>query len=140
MIKWIISAALLSASISLIGNTSSNHQEITMEHMNLPPKHLYKILSLRNWQDTQGSKTVQLSTEDDVFIHLSTEDQLQRIIEKYWADTSELVILKIDSSKLQGELRLEANPGGTNKYYHLYNGLIPFSSIREAKIIYPHKN
>lgn len=28
------------------------------------------------------------------------------------------------------------NPGGANKYYHLYNGYIPFESVLEAKIVY----
>lgn len=104
--------------------------------MNQSPPCLYKVLSLRNWQATQNRKTVQLSAEDDAFIHFSTKDQLEKIIEKYWVDAPQLVILKIDSSKLEGELIFELNAGGSTKYYHLYNGFIPFSSILESKIVY----
>lgn len=104
--------------------------------MNQSPQCLYKVLSLRNWQATQNRKSIQLSAEDDAFIHFSTEDQLQRIIGKYWADAPQLVILKIDSSKLEGELIFETNAGGSTKYYHLYKGFIPFSSILESRIIY----
>lgn len=103
--------------------------EITTEEMNHPPQYLYKILSLSNWQASQSKKTTQLSAEDDAFIHLATQDQLERIIAKYWADAPQFVILKIDSHKLEGKLVFEANPGGTTKYYHLYNGFIPFDSI-----------
>lgn len=44
-----------------------------------------------------------------------------------------MVILKINTSKLIGEMVFESNPGGVAKYYHLYRGYIPFESILEAK-------
>jgi uncharacterized protein (DUF952 family) len=59
---------------------------------------------------------------------------LDKIIEKYWAGVSEYVVLKIETAKLSGKLVLEANPAGTNKYYHLYNGSIPSNAIVESKI------
>lgn len=81
----------------------------------------------------KSDKQVHLSSMDADFIHFSTEDQLDRIIGKYWADIPEYVVLKIETAKLPGELVFEANPGGTSKYYHLYNGSIPRSSIVESK-------
>lgn len=99
------------------------------------PKYLYKILSLRSWQASQHSKRLTLPIEDDAFVHLSRDDQLERIILKYWPNATQYVILKIDTAKLQGKLVFEANPGGTSRYYHLYDGHIPFSSIVESKII-----
>ncbi|MBP9842197.1 MAG: peptide deformylase [Simkaniaceae bacterium] len=136
MKKWLITTYLFTVSFSLSGNESVNHKEITMEEINQSPQYLYKVLSLRNWQATQNRKTVQLSAEDDAFIHFSTEDQLERIIGKYWADAPQLVILKIDSNKLEGKLAFESNAGGSTQYYHLYNGFIPFNSILESKIVY----
>jgi uncharacterized protein (DUF952 family) len=96
------------------------------------PDFLYKILSMDDWK--KSGKTVHLPSMDADFIHLSTEDQLDKIIEKYWADAREYVVLKIETAKLSGKLVLEANPGGTNKYYHLYNGSIPVSAIVESKV------
>lgn len=96
------------------------------------PTYLYKVLSLDGW--AKSSETVHLSSMDAKFIHLSTEDQLDKIVEKYWAGVSEYVILKIETDKLPGKLVLEANPGGTNKYYHLYNGSIPLNAIVESEI------
>lgn len=100
------------------------------------PHYLYKILSLRNWQATQNRKTVSLAAEDASFIHLSTEDQLEKVIAKYWSEADQYVILKIDCSKLEGKLVYETNPGGTNKYFHLYEGFIPFHAILESTIVY----
>jgi len=91
--------------------------------------YLYKILSKENWEKSKGKEALHLPQEDEEFIHLSTEDQLKKIIEKYWKKVPEFFILKIDAEKLPGDLRFEANPGGTNKYYHLYNGYIPHRAI-----------
>lgn len=104
---------------------------------NETPKYLYKILSKHNWQSTQEKKIVALSADDDAFIHFSKEDQLERILGKYWSEEAEAVILKIDSSRLQGRLVYETNPGGSAKYYHLYEGVIPFQAIVESKITSP---
>ncbi|MES2274264.1 MAG: peptide deformylase [Chlamydiota bacterium] len=100
------------------------------------PKYLYKILSSKHWQASQNRKTVILSANDDAFIHFSKEDQLDRILAKFWSDAPQFVVLKIDTEKLEGDLVYEANPGGSAKYYHLYQGFIPFGSIAESKIVY----
>jgi len=100
------------------------------------PDFLYKILSSRNWRATEARKVVRLSPEDQEFIHFSTEKQLDRIVEKYWSDAAEFAILKVDTSKIEGELVYEANPGRENKYWHLYEGGIPFEAIAEAKVVY----
>lgn len=135
--KNLLTIACLSVlSLSLVGNeTSVLNKEITMQETNQPPQYLYKILSLENWEATQNKKTAHLSAEDDAFIHFSTQDQLDRIIGKYWSEVPQFVILKIDSNKLEGKLVFETNPGRITKYYHLYDGFIPFNSIVESKIV-----
>lgn len=107
-------------------------EEMTKEPV---PPYLYKVISTTNWKISQRADAIQLSSEDKPFIHLATEDQLDRIIAKYWAEASEYVILKIDTKKLQGRLVLETNPGGSHKYYHLYEGNIPFDAIVESRTI-----
>ncbi|HEX2583141.1 MAG TPA: DUF952 domain-containing protein [Chlamydiales bacterium] len=99
-------------------------------NMEEKPTYLYKVLSTDDW--AKSRETVHLSSMDADFIHLSTEDQLDRIIKKYWTGVSKYIVLKIETAKLPGELILEANPGGTNKYYHLYNGSIPLTAIVES--------
>lgn len=120
--------------------TSFNGAE-TMEKKNIEeslqaPKYLYKILSSYQWESSIDANIVVLPAEDLNFVHLAKEDQLNGIIEKYWSEARQLVILKVESSKLKGKMVYEANPQGKTKYYHLYDGSIPFCSIVEAKIIY----
>jgi peptide deformylase len=105
-------------------------------HTHNTPQFLYKILSLRNWQSTQSRKNLFLSAEDDAFIHLATEEQLEKVIAKFWSQAPQFVILKLTADQLQGDLVFETNPGGTKRYYHLYKGFIPISAIVESRVIY----
>ena len=117
-------------------NSPLLHGESMQTQTDPLPQHLYKILSLRNWLASQSRNTLVLSADDDLFIHLSKEDQLEKIIKKYWSQAPQFVVLKIDTTQLQGKLEYEANPGGTNRYFHLYEGFIPFDAIVESRTIY----
>ena len=96
------------------------------------PAYLYKVISAEKWRKSQSQEEVILSAMDTDFIHLATEEQLAHVITKFWTDTKEFIILKVDASQLRGHLKLETNPGGTNQYYHLYDGGIPRKAITET--------
>ena len=46
------------------------------------PAVLYKIVSLENWEKSQGKASLVLAPEDDAFIHFSKEDQFQKVVAK----------------------------------------------------------
>jgi uncharacterized protein (DUF952 family) len=100
-----------------------------------PPTYLYKILSISSWEESKTVDHILIPKEDEKFIHLSKADQLERILSKYWTDKQVSVILKLDTSLLRGDLRYETNKGGLNKYYHLYDGLIPHLAIVKHAVI-----
>lgn len=108
--------------------TYFDFQQATVE----PPAHLYKILSVVDWEASQSQQKLQLPQEDDAFIHFSKEDQLIRILNKYWSNEAHCIVLKIHVGKLPGSLRFETNPGGSQKYYHLYEGFIPSTAIEKV--------
>ena len=93
--------------------------------------YLYKILSTKDWTESKNLNYLKLPPQDDRFIHLATKEQINSIIAKYWPNHNEILIAKLDPSKLIGKLTQETNPGGKNKYYHLYNGKIPLSAVVE---------
>jgi len=103
------------------------------------PKFLYKLLSIQDWADSRQKNFVQLSQVDHLFVHLATENQLEKVTEKFWATIPQYVILKLETSQLAGRLVYEANPGSTNKYYHLYDGAIPLKSIVEVQLVTTNK-
>lgn len=57
------------------------------------PQYLYKVVSMEDW--AKSCLSIHLSTMDSQFIHLSTEEQLDRILEKFWANASQYVLLKL---------------------------------------------
>ena len=61
------------------------------------------------------------------FIHCSYEDQLDGVIERYYADRNELVILTIDTEKLSARLVAEPSTGG-EIYPHIY-GPLPLAAV-----------
>lgn len=93
---------------------------------------VYKILSKQDWIESKQLGYLKPQLNDDKFIHLSEHDQVTRIIKKYWLHVDEVLIAKIDATKMIGQLVKEANPGGTNTYYHLYNGKIPLDAVIEV--------
>ena len=71
---------------------------------------------------------MQIQKLDNAFIHLASEEQLPHVTEKFWKG-QDYVVLKIDTKQLVGRLVHETNPGGSNKYYHLYDGYIPIKAV-----------
>ncbi len=98
-----------------------------------PP--LYKVISKEHWELSQNKDRVVLDAMDDDFIHLATEEQLEKVIKKFWKGKKNYTVLKLDPRKLPGKLVFEANPGGTNKYYHLYDGWVPVDAVLEFRSI-----
>lgn len=114
--------------------SKTKNQEIQMEeHSN--PEYLYKIVSGEEWQESMLQNQVVNSSMDKDFIHLAKEDQVAHIVQKFWNDR-DYIILKLASKKLMGRLIYETNPGGTTKYYHLYDGNIPLEAVKDVTTIY----
>lgn len=99
------------------------------------PDYLYKILSPASWQSSKGSDRLMLGPDDDTFIHLAEAHQVERIANKFFSGHREVVIVKLRSNELQGRLVKESNPGGTVKYYHLYDGFLPLKAVESHRIM-----
>jgi len=93
------------------------------------PARLYKILTTSQWESSKNRSEVLLSKSDQEFIHLAEGEQVNRIISKFFAEESEVVVLELDVSLLEGNLVKEKNPGGSTEYFHLYDGSIPVKSV-----------
>jgi len=100
------------------------------ETVNQQPEFLYKVVTPQILLESADKQTLLLSAFDKNFIHFATQEQLPKIIQKFFPDQS-VHILKIKVSQLPGRLVLEKNPGGETRYYHLYEGSIPKEAIVE---------
>ena len=85
---------------------------------------IYKILRPHDWQQLQGDGVFSGSADDlrDGYIHMSTREQLQGTLEKYFKAERDLVILRIHADALGEALRWEPARGGA-LFPHLYRPL-----------------
>lgn len=113
--------AILLTCLSILG-------ALEMSDTSQTPKYLYKILSIESWNDSCCKEHLKLSQMDEEFIHLAKVDQALAVAEKFWKG-KDYMLLRIETSMLDGDLVYENNPGRATKYYHLYNGSIPTKAV-----------
>lgn len=74
---------------------------------------IFHITSRQAWQEAQQRGEYRAdSLESEGFIHCSTETQILPVAEKYYRGQSDLLLLKIDPTRLVSELRWEPPSGG----------------------------
>ena len=97
-------------------------------------KHIYKIIDADDWQKVKGSGTYLGSSKDmrDGFIHFSGEEQVKGTLEKYYSKQKNLVLLKVETLKLDHLIWEQASDG--NMFPHLYSSLDLSNVIEEFEI------
>jgi uncharacterized protein (DUF952 family) len=84
---------------------------------------IYHIVLPEIWEQVRGERLYRHeSLASEGFIHCSYEEQIEGVIERYYADRDELVILTIDTDKLAARLVAEPSTGG-EIYPHIYGPL-----------------
>ena len=100
--------------------------------MNL--KYIFKIIDLDEWQKVKQSETYLGSSKDieDGYIHFSGEDQVKGTLEKYYSKQENLVLLKVETLKLDHLIWEQASDG--NMFPHLYSSLDLSNIVDEFEI------
>ena len=100
--------------------------------MNL--KYIFKIIKLDEWQKVKKTKTYLGSSKDieDGYIHFSGEDQVKGTLEKYYSKQDNLVLLKVETLKLDHLIWEQASDG--NMFPHLYSSLDLTNVVDEFEI------
>ena len=89
-----------------------------------PPERIFHIATAADWRRTLESGTYTTSTvgrtlAEEGFIHASRRDQVQGVFDRYYRGLDEhLVLLAIDTARLDSEVRVEAV--GDDTYPHVY--------------------
>ncbi len=94
--------------------------------MNL--KYIFKIIDVNEWQKIReiGTYSGSLKDIEDGFIHFSGEDQVKGTLEKYYSKQKNLVLLKVETLKLDNLIWEQASDG--NMFPHLYS-LLDLSNV-----------
>ena len=100
--------------------------------MNL--KYIFKIIDVDEWQKVKQSETYLGSSKDiaDGYIHFSGEDQVKGTLEKHYSKQKNLVLLKVESLKLDHLIWEQASDG--NMFPHLYSSLDLSNIVDEFEI------
>tara|TARA_B110000467_G_scaffold53530_1_gene49012 strand:+ start:530 stop:877 length:348 start_codon:yes stop_codon:yes gene_type:complete len=97
-------------------------------------KYIFKIVDIDEWKKAKDSGTYSGSSKDieDGFIHFSGEDQVKGTLEKYYSKQKNLVLLKVETLKLDHLIWEQASDG--NMFPHLYSSLDLSNVVDEFKI------
>ena len=100
--------------------------------MNL--KSIYKICLKSELDDAKNKNQFLGSKKDleDGFIHFSGEDQVKSTLKKFYLNQKGLILLKVDTLKLDHLLWEQASDG--NMFPHLYSPLDMTNVVNEIEI------
>ena len=81
---------------------------------------IYHVVLPELWDETRNKSFYEAeSLAEEGFIHCSYADQLDGVIERYYAEAGKIVVLSIDTDKLTSALVSEPSTGG-EPYPHIY--------------------
>lgn len=98
-------------------------------------KFIYKICTKVEWLEFKKKSEYNGSKKDleDGFIHFSGEDQIPGTLKKFYSNQKDLILLKVNTLKLDQLLWEQASDG--NMFPHLYSSLKISNVINEYEII-----
>lgn len=92
---------------------------------------IYHITTADAWKKSQSSgEYVPEAFEKDGFIHCSKKEQLLTVARRFYYEVRGLVVLEIDSSRLQSKVVEENLDGGTELFPHIYGKIHPKEVLR----------
>ena len=97
-------------------------------------KFIYKICKISEWTRAkkQGKFIGTKKDIEDGFIHFSGEDQVKETLEKHYSKQKNLVLLKVETLKLDHLIWEQASDG--NMFPHLYSSLDLANVVDEYEI------
>lgn len=100
----------------------------------MSPEPIYHLAVAAEWQraldesEPYRRSTIDKSLEEEGFIHCSFAEQVQTTADKYYRDRSDVVLLAIDPSLLECEVRVEQG------FPHIYGPLNTEAVVRAVPV------
>ena len=97
-------------------------------------KFVYKICTKSEWQEIKVKGQLASSKKNlkDGYIHFSGEEQIEGTLNKFYSNQNDLILLKVDTLKLDHLLWEQASDG--NMFPHLYSSLDVANIVNEFEI------
>ena len=85
---------------------------------------IYHVTSKTDWENALLlGRYEAASLQSEGFIHNSTADQVAGVLERYYRNQKDLLLLHIDEDKLTAPLRYELAPSVNDMFPHLFGPL-----------------
>ena len=82
---------------------------------------IYHIARKQDWEKAKAQELYAIaSLTDEGLIHCCEEAQVSGILERYYPDTTGIVILTLDTEKLRSQLVYEWSPSLEATFPHIY--------------------
>jgi uncharacterized protein (DUF952 family)/AcrR family transcriptional regulator len=104
------------------------------------PPRLFHVALGGEWREALANGTAYRrstlgKTLDEVgFIHCSFAGQWQNVVDLFYRDQADVVLLEIDPSKVPSEIRLETVEGGSETFPHIYGALPPDAVVATRRL------
>ena len=97
-------------------------------------KFVYKICTKSEWEEVKNKGQLKGFKKDleDGYIHFSGEEQVEGTLKKFYSNQKDLILLKVDTLKLDHLLWEQASDG--NMFPHLYSSLDISNVVDEFEI------
>ena len=85
---------------------------------------IYHITTKQQWKSAQEKGFFDESTlHTEGFIHNSTYAQVAGVLERYYKDKADLLLMHIDETKLDAELKYELAPSVNELFPHVFGNI-----------------
>jgi len=104
---------------------------------------IFHIATADEWAAAQRAGSYTTSTygitlADEGFIHASRADQWQGVLERFYGEVSEpLVLLEVDPERLTAPVVEESPPGTDEAFPHIYGPLNPDAVVQVTPLARP---
>lgn len=96
---------------------------------------IYHVVPAETWAKFDGEQTYEAdSLESEGFIHLSEQRQVAGVLDRYYRDVPDLLLLHIDPAKLTHELIYEAATN-SERFPHVYGPINKDAVVEVEKIV-----
>lgn len=85
---------------------------------------IYHVIAKEDWNKAQETGFYEASSlSSEGFIHMSNKEQVAGVLERYYKDQADLLLLHVDEKLLSAPLKYEIAPSVNEEFPHIYGRL-----------------
>ena len=96
---------------------------------------IYHVTTSQQWQNAIASGYfTEPSLEQEGFIHMSKSEQVAGVLDRYYKNQTNLVLLHVDETKLVAPLKYEHSPSVNEEFPHIF-GTINLDAVVQVEAL-----